>query len=74
MADISTIDANCSDIDGKRDSKRRELSYFGVAGESGGTFQTFREEEIAELLPKKVARIAEIDRGKPAFFFFLKLK
>ena len=36
------------------------VSYFGVAGESGGTFHAFREEEIAELLPKKVARVAKI--------------
>ena len=44
-----------------------------MAEESGGTFHTFREEEIAELLPKKVARIAriaKIDRGKPALLFF----
>ena len=41
----------------KRDGNREALGtrLLGRAVESGGTFQTFREEKVAELLPKNVA-------------------
>ena len=32
------------------------------AVQNGGTFHTFREEEIGELLPKNIARAANPDR------------
>ena len=65
FADINAIDVNCTDIDRKRDSKRRRI------WENGAWFHRFCEEEIAELLPRDIERIAKIllkRRQLPLFY------
>ena len=48
----SVVQINRQKINGNREALGMRLCSFGRAVENGGTFHTFLEEEIAELLPK----------------------
>ena len=51
-------------MDGNREALGTKLLCFGRAVENGGTFYTFYEEELHEIVPKTMARTArkQLDR------------
>lgn len=61
----SIVQATVRKSDGNREVLGRGcvssvVKSFGRAGENGGKFYTFCEEEIAEFLPKTMAKTAKV--------------